>query len=748
VRLTLALLRTELRELFVGRAYWAMLVLVAPLVGFSFAQAVSLYAETSQGVGRLPALARNLVPLDGIVAPTFGALYLMNTFLLPFVAIRQIAADKQSGALKLVLQLPVGPARLISLKLLALSIGWLVALVPVASALVMWRTLGGHLYAPEVGGVLLGHAVYALVVVGIAFVAATVTESSATAAIVTLAVTLGSWALEFAAGRQAGPVRDVAAFSLTPALRTLERGLLDSTQTLVLLVVAAVLFALAAVWLPSGRSSRQRGLTSLGVLVLGVLAASLAVRSGVYVDLSEDRRNSFSPADEQALRQMDQPLLITVHLAPGESRLRDLDRGVLSKLRRVVPNLDIQYADTGRTTGTFGAASSDPKYGVVEFSYAGAHVESRSTSAAELLPLIHGLAGRQVYPASLVYPGYPLEASLGLRIWWFIVALPALGLLGWWLNQRPPRLNRPARRASAASRLRAGLKTPTGRWASGTLVVLLAIQAVPFGHDGPADATPAEAATTCATLSDPDDSRLHTLADLRTALALMRGHIDETASALNEPPGPNSVRIARSQLRQFNSSWEQARMIISRLYPRRCGQLYRALSRLSDSVLGSTTDADAARPALASLRTGIGGIAADIDSRIGAARPTALLDQQAPETTLPPAAREPVWDSPHTRELALQACYACHGTGASTPGYTRLAPISWLAGQQAQAGRAALDFSTWDQKQTDVDTIVGAVESGQMPPPLARVVAPASSLSRDDRAELVRGLRATLRSQP
>src|SRR5919202_484213 len=162
----------------------------ASAIGFCFCPAaVSLYAETSQGVARLPALARNLVPLDGVVAPTFGALYLMNTFLLPFVAIRQIAAHKQSGALKLVLQLPVGPARLIALKLLALSIGWLMALVPVASALLMWRMLGGHLYAPEIAGVLLGHALYALVVVGIAFVAATVSESSATAAIVTLAVT-------------------------------------------------------------------------------------------------------------------------------------------------------------------------------------------------------------------------------------------------------------------------------------------------------------------------------------------------------------------------------------------------------------------------------------------------------------------------------------------------------------------------------------------------------------------------------
>lgn len=46
MRLSLALLRTELRELFVGRAYWAMFLLVAPLVGFSVMTAVSLVGES------------------------------------------------------------------------------------------------------------------------------------------------------------------------------------------------------------------------------------------------------------------------------------------------------------------------------------------------------------------------------------------------------------------------------------------------------------------------------------------------------------------------------------------------------------------------------------------------------------------------------------------------------------------------------------------------------------------------------
>src|SRR5205807_9216552 len=111
VRLTWLLFDKEVRELLVSRALWAMVLISAPLVGFSFIQAVRLYAQSSSNALRLPQLVPNINPLDGIVIPTFGAVYLMNTFLLPFVAIRAIGNEKQTGALKIALQLPVGVNR-------------------------------------------------------------------------------------------------------------------------------------------------------------------------------------------------------------------------------------------------------------------------------------------------------------------------------------------------------------------------------------------------------------------------------------------------------------------------------------------------------------------------------------------------------------------------------------------------------------------------------------------------------------
>src|SRR5260370_25099631 len=62
-------------EILGGRALWTMLLLMCPLVGYSFFQAVSLYAEASAAGQLSPMLASSLSPLDGVLVPTFGASY-------------------------------------------------------------------------------------------------------------------------------------------------------------------------------------------------------------------------------------------------------------------------------------------------------------------------------------------------------------------------------------------------------------------------------------------------------------------------------------------------------------------------------------------------------------------------------------------------------------------------------------------------------------------------------------------------
>src|SRR5215471_678321 len=65
------LLVKEFWGVITGRALWTMLLILCPLVGYSFFQAVSLYGEASAAARDAPALA---TALDGVLVPTFGAL--------------------------------------------------------------------------------------------------------------------------------------------------------------------------------------------------------------------------------------------------------------------------------------------------------------------------------------------------------------------------------------------------------------------------------------------------------------------------------------------------------------------------------------------------------------------------------------------------------------------------------------------------------------------------------------------------
>src|SRR5438105_15348850 len=189
----MVLLAKERDELLASRAYWLLLLIIGPLVGQSFISAVNLYAEVS-GTGGPAALSQGLTPLDGILVPTFGAYDLAVTLLFPFVAIRLVSAEKESGALKLMLQSPAGVGVVLTAKMLTLIAGWLMALIPGVIALALWKAYSGSLYAPEVLNLLLGHLLRVILSAGVAIAAAAIADGAATAAIATLAFTVGTWA--------------------------------------------------------------------------------------------------------------------------------------------------------------------------------------------------------------------------------------------------------------------------------------------------------------------------------------------------------------------------------------------------------------------------------------------------------------------------------------------------------------------------------------------------------------------------
>lgn len=427
-------LRKEVRELATGNSLWVLMLLLSPLVGYSFIQAVALYAEASRPALSIPELARQLSPFDGILVPTLGGFYLAITLLFPFIAIRLVAAEKVSGGLKLLVQLPYRLTELVAAKFAALIAAWLIALIPVISALVCWGLLGGHLDTRETATLMLGHLLYALLIGAISFLAAALTEGGATAAILALAVTLGSWVLDFAALDRGSVSNLLTALSLTSLLRPFEQGLLSVPAVLGMLTATAGFLALAAIWLPPGVPLGRKLKGSALVLVAAAILISGGAQAKTVLDVTPDRRNSFPLVDEKMLGQLQERLLVTVHMATSDPRLVDLDRKVLARLKRAMPRVRIRIAEPGQAN-LFGAAG-DEEYGEIVLTYHGESATTRSTGAGEILPILYELAGVGLPApgaASADELGYPLVADASNAAIWFYGLQPLAFAAAWWL---------------------------------------------------------------------------------------------------------------------------------------------------------------------------------------------------------------------------------------------------------------------------------------------------------------------------
>ena len=428
------LLAKEFRELLASRAFWLLLVFVGFLVGHGFIIAVALYAEMS-GSGGPAALPQGLTSLDGVIVPTWGAYDLAATLLFPFVAIRMVSSEKESGALKLLLQLPGTLASKLTAKALVLLFAWLIAWLPGIAAIVLWRSYGGHVYAPETFNLLLGHLLRGLLSGALGVAAAALAESAASAAIITLAFTVGTWALDFVAAGRGGFVQQLASYTPTAALRSFEQGLLRFNAVVVIVLVSCAAFAFAAIWLNSGRTILDRLLRTLLVVVIAAGAVWAGANLRATRDVSENRRNSFSVADEAALRQIDQPLKITILLSPEDPRLTDFEQNVLRKLRRALDKVTVEYT-AGSRTGLFEGA--DEHYGEIWYDIGGQRIVERSTIEEVVLEQIYKLAN--VNPPARsdddAFPGYPLAAQPKYAAAIFYLFWPVLVIVTWWLSRR------------------------------------------------------------------------------------------------------------------------------------------------------------------------------------------------------------------------------------------------------------------------------------------------------------------------
>jgi len=425
------LLRKEYRELMAARAWWVLLLAMGPLVGVTFISAVRTYAEASGLNGTAAGVGEAFSPLVGIWAPTFSACEVAAVFLLPFVAIRLVSGDRQTGALKIEAQHPLPAFARIGAKALVLSVAWLAASLPALVAIALWRSYGGSIYAPEVATVAFGHLLNAGLTIALAAVTASVSEHPSTAAILTLTVTVGTWILNFIAAVQGGAWERIAGYTPPAMIATFQRGLVRLDVVLIASLLIATGLALAAVWIRTGVAVRRRVRETCAWTAAAAAAIFACTFATPSWDASESRANSLPEPDERALAQLHDPLRVEAHLAPEDPRRADLERKALSKLRRVLPRVDVQYV-SATSIGLF--EQTRPHYGEIWYELGGRREMSRSTTAEGMLETIYDLAGMKppVESDDAIFRGHPLAvppkgaATVFYGIWPALVVASAL----------------------------------------------------------------------------------------------------------------------------------------------------------------------------------------------------------------------------------------------------------------------------------------------------------------------------------
>ena len=248
----------------------------------------------------------------------------------------------------------------------------------------------------------------AALTIALAAAAASFTEHPSTAAILTLTVTVGSWIVNFLAAIHGGLWERAAAYTPTAMVTQFQHGLVRLDVVLLAIAFMATGLALAAIWIRLGTALRRRVYESAGVIAATMLVIWACTFANASWDTSENRMNSFSRSDEQALRQIRPPLYIEAHLAPEDPRRFDFEHRAISKLRRILPKLYVQYVSS-TSIGLF--EQTNPHYGEIWYELGGQKAVNRITTPEGVLETIYSLAGVSRPPESDddVFRGHPLS---------------------------------------------------------------------------------------------------------------------------------------------------------------------------------------------------------------------------------------------------------------------------------------------------------------------------------------------------
>ncbi len=106
----------------------------------------------------------------------------------------------------------------------------------------------------------------------------------------------------------------------------------------------------------------------------------------------------------------------------------------------------------------------------------------------------------------------------------------------------------------------------------------------------------------------------------------------------------------------------------------------------------------------------------------------------------PPVVDPVRWPSTEAERVARVSCYDCHSNETDWPVYSYVAPMSWLVRHDIDEGRAALNFSNWDDFDSEADDAAEEIVVGSMPPANYVRLHPDAALNRVEKRLLIDAL--------
>lgn len=352
MRITLGIMKTELKVLFFSPIAWILLIVFTFQAGLQYCETLSdLMRNQSLGYSLFGISTRLIGGSSGLVARMLSTLYLY----IPLLTMGLMSRELGSGSIKLLYSSPVSNSQIIFGKYLAAIVYSLllaaVVMIPTAYSMVVVKDADIPAMLTAVLGMLLIISAYA----AIGLFMSTITKNQVVAAVGTLALLA---VLNFIGnvGQDMDFVRDITYWlSIRGRSEVFTSGMLCTKDILYFLLIIAFFLSLSIIKLRGERLKLSRWNTitkyALAVIALfGLGYISSRPQFTVYRDVTATKINTLTPASQQVMERIEGKITVTSYVnyldnswLTGSPGSRNWDLRKFERYVRFRPDMKFRY---------------------------------------------------------------------------------------------------------------------------------------------------------------------------------------------------------------------------------------------------------------------------------------------------------------------------------------------------------------------------------------------------------------------